>query len=136
MIFNIYDFWNNGLVGLINGGDHFEQQLRPGEIRMMSVHAKENHPQFIATNRHIMQGYLDLKDCIWNSKKKTLKGVSDVIKDDTYKVIIATNGYQISTCNVSAGKYKVKMIEGNSGIAELIINTTKNATVNWEVKFK
>lgn len=99
---------------------------------MMSVHAKEDHPQFISTNRHVMQGYIDMKAVRWNNK--ILQGLSDVVEDDMYKVVIATNGYRVSGCKVSAGTCVIKQL--NDNIAELNINVDKNATVEWKVKFK
>src|SRR5690606_20688977 len=36
----VYDFWNDRLVGLLGGDAELTQDVRPGEARMMSVHAK------------------------------------------------------------------------------------------------
>src|SRR5690606_15490487 len=38
----VYDFWTDRFVGLLNGGEVLDQDLRPGEARMMSVHAKKD----------------------------------------------------------------------------------------------
>ncbi len=130
----VYDFWNDTFIGLVNGKDKLEQQMRPGEARMMSLHAKENHPQFISTNRHVMQGYMDMKTMQWNDNNKTLQGISDVVENDVYKVIIATNGYKVYGCKVSAGTCTIKQL--NDNIAELSIHVDKNTAVNWNVKFK
>jgi hypothetical protein len=132
----VYDFWNDTFIGLIKVTDKLEQQLRPGESRMMSVHARENNPQFISTNRHIMQGYLDLKDCKWNASTKILSGIATVIKDDPFKITIATNGKKISSCRVSGGTCAVKMKDEKNGLAELEINTPANADIKWELRFK
>ncbi len=128
----VYDFWNDKFIGLINGKDKLEQHVRPGEARMMSVHAKEDYPQFISSNRHVMQGYLDMKAVQWNNKR--LEGLSDVVGGDMYKVVIATNGYKVSGCSVSIGTCKIKSL--NDNLVELNINVDKNATVKWKVKFK
>ena len=56
----VYDFWNDAFLGKFAGKDRLEQTLRPGEVRMMSVHEVAKHPQFISSNRHVMQGYVDV----------------------------------------------------------------------------
>ncbi|MCP4199763.1 MAG: hypothetical protein GY762_21675, partial [Proteobacteria bacterium] len=76
----VYDFWNDRFVGKISGAASIKQAVAAGEARMLSVHAVENTPQWISTDRHIMQGYVDLvKKPQWNPAKKTLSGTSSVI---------------------------------------------------------
>ena len=75
----VYDFWNDRLAGVFAGGGRFEQDLRPGEARMLSVHEVESHPQFLSTSRHVMQGLIDMPECGWDSKTKELRGVSKVV---------------------------------------------------------
>lgn len=131
----VYDFWNDKFVGLMKGSTKLEQQLRPGEARMMSLHAKENHPQFISTNRHIMQGYLDLIDVKWSGNTK-LQGIADVVGNDVYKIVVACNGYRVSSCKVDGAKCSVKPINKKEGIVELSILSDKNASVKWKITFK
>ena len=50
---------NWGVVVSLAGKDEMKQDLRPGETRVMAVHEVQNNPQFISTNRHIMQGFLN-----------------------------------------------------------------------------
>lgn len=131
----VYDFWNDKLVGVYSGSERLEQKLRLGEARMMSLHAVEDHPQFISTNRHIMQGMIDLKDCKWNGRRKRLSGVSEVVGNDMYKVVIATNGFKVKSCNVSHGKYFLKTIDEKAGIIELSIDVSENNNVEWSLQF-
>jgi hypothetical protein len=56
----VYDFWNDAFRGRLSGDQAIVQTLRPGEARMLSIHRAEAHPQFLSTNRHLMQGYVDL----------------------------------------------------------------------------
>ncbi|MDX9880595.1 MAG: hypothetical protein RBS73_00925 [Prolixibacteraceae bacterium] len=131
----VYDFWNDRLVGTFSGRDKLEQQLRPGEARMMSVHAKENDPQFLSTNRHVMQGMIDLKTCAWDASKRTLSGTSEVVENETYKVVIATNGYKVNSCKATGAKCSMKTIDEKAGLVELNIDSPKNSSIQWTVKF-
>jgi hypothetical protein len=132
----IYDFWNNHFIGLFNGNDKLEQQLRAGEARMMSVHAKEEHPQFISTNRHIMQGYLDLKDVNWDKKQRTLSGTAEVIENEPFEIVIATNNYKVKEAKVLQGKVTVTQQNLAEGIVKLTILNATNAPIKWSLSFK
>ncbi len=132
----VYDFWNSHFVGLVNGRDKLEQELRPGESRMMSVHAKDSHPQFISTNRHIMQGWLDLKDVNWNKKTMTLGGTAEVIGNEPFEIIVATNNYEVKDARLLEGKIIVAKQNLAEGLVKLMIINTSNASVKWSLRFK
>ena len=131
----VYDFWNEKLVGVFPGSARLEQQLRPGEARMMSVHEVETYPQFLSTNRHIMQGYLDMPRCEWDGNKREIKGTSKVIGGETYKVIIALNGWKPKTANALGAKSKIRLIDDKIGLAELSLDRPQNGNTAWIVTF-
>jgi hypothetical protein len=90
----VYDFWNNQLLGKFPGQQRFTQQLRPGEARMMSVRAVQAHPQVLATDRHLMQGYVELADVQWNADKNQLSGTLKTVAREPLRIMLAPNGYQ------------------------------------------
>ena len=132
----IYDFWNDTLAGQIQGADTLVQILREGEARMLSVHKVEKHPQFISTDRHIMQGYVDLKDCQWTEHKRTLSGTSAVIGNDPYKIIIATNGHRYKRCKAKGAKTAVRIKDRKNGLLELTLESSRNKNIQWSVIFE
>lgn len=132
----IYDFWNDAFVGKLRGDATIKQVLRPGETRIMSVHTVQNHPQFISTNRHIMQGFIDMKECNWNESKEELHGISEIIANDVYEVVIASNGKTPSDAKISEGEISYKIIDEKNGLIKVSILNTKNATVKWCLCFK
>jgi hypothetical protein len=131
----VYDFWNDCLVGIILGEKSLTQELRPGEARMMSIHKVQNRPQLLSTNRHIMQGYVDIVNMDWNEEQVKLTGSSKVVGGEPYKVVIATNGYILKGSIVSQGSSEVEMVDFEKGLAELTILNKKNDTVDWYVTF-
>ena len=130
----VYDFWNDCFIGTLKGTDLLRQTLREGEARMMSVHKVESHPQFISTNRHIMQGYLDMKQCRWNAAEKRLEGISSVVGDDPYKVVIALNGMKYKSCSAKKGRALARILD--DGLLELTLQTSENRDVEWNVRFE
>lgn len=131
----LYDFWNDRFVGKFAGTATIKQVLRPGETRVMSVHAAKDVPQFISTSRHIMQGYLDLKDCKWNEDKNVLEGTSSVIANEPYRVIIAANGKMYKRSKASEGKATVKPLENQPGLFELTLLNKQSKEVDWQLLF-
>jgi hypothetical protein len=101
---------------------------------MISIHRAEDNPQFIATKRHLMQGYIDMVSCEWNASEKSLQGVSLVVGGDPYEVIIAKSGRTPSACAVSSGTGS--LVEHDSKeLVRLRIENEENAAVEWNVKF-
>ncbi len=70
----------------------FQQQFNPEKIdsnfhcQVFCIREKQNHPQLLATNRHISCGALELKNCPWNNN--TLEGTSDLTNGDGYTIYI------------------------------------------------
>jgi hypothetical protein len=132
----VYDFWNDRLVGKFSGEERLEQELLPGEARMMSVHKVETHPQFLSTNRHIMQGYMDMPGrARWDATDLVLSGESDAIGGETYKIMLATNGYKPVSAEAAHGRASLKAVPGAEGLAVLSIDCPKNSAVAWKVMF-
>ncbi len=130
----VYDFWNDAFVGKFAGNGKLQQTLRKGEARMMSVHEVEKNPQVISTNRHVMQGYTDVSNVKWDAAGKVLTGTSKAVGGETYKLVIATNGYKAVSCKVADAK--VKLIKGDdANFIVLAIDKPKNGTIEWRIVF-
>jgi hypothetical protein len=132
----VYDFWNDTFRGKFPGSGRLEQTLRPGEVRMMSVHEVTKHPQFISSNRHVMQGYVDVLKTDWNPATRTLSGTSKVVGGETYKLVIATNGRKPTSCSAQGAKAEIKEINNAGGLAVLSIDLAENGTLDWSVSFQ
>lgn len=127
----VYDFWNNSYVGLFNGKDSLTATLRKGEARMMSVHQKENYPQVLSTDRHVMQGYVELSNVKWLNN--SLTGVADMVENEVMKIIIACNAKQLKKVSLTNGSAKFKMIDKN--LAEVELLSPNKGKANWRVDF-
>jgi hypothetical protein len=149
----VYDFWNDRLIGKVPGGKRFEQALRPGEARMMAVREAVDHPQLLATDRHVMQGYVDVLGCEWNAARRQLQGVSTVVGAEPYRLIVATNGKKaagaavddaiersVATSHAGPAKgpttVRLRMLSGDAGLVELTITRPENGPVAWNIAFE
>jgi hypothetical protein len=133
--YHVYDFWNDNYCGTIKGTQRMEQMLRPGEARMLSVREQFDHPRIISTNRHIMQGYLDIISTSWDPETKTLSGRSKLIGNDPYVITIAAEGLTAEGSSCENNNTKSQLSIESNGLVRLILNSSKNMDENWTVVF-
>jgi len=133
----LYDFWNDSYVGKFEGNSSVKQILPAGEARMISVHAVQKHPQWISTDRHVMQGYVDLiEKPRWDSTLNTLSGVSSVIGGESYKITLALNSYIPVEVSADGGvKVGLKIRKNNPNLADLTLGIDENRDVSWKIIF-
>jgi hypothetical protein len=133
----MYDFWNDKFIGRYYGSDILVQELRPGETRMISIHGVEKNPQFISTNRHIMQGLVDMTVLpLWDGNSNVLTGKSKVIGGEEYKVVIALNGFKPLKCYARNAKAKIQVVDNDKDLAILTILCSDNTELEWNISFK
>jgi hypothetical protein len=132
----LFDFWNNQFIGKKDGESRMEQELRPGEARMISVRECLDHPQVISTNRHIMQRYLDLEGVEWDREQGTLSGSSKVIGEDPYVIAIAPNAYNHLKVVCGDQTTKTEISSTKDGLILLTLERPENGKVEWTVSFK
>jgi hypothetical protein len=136
MDYYVFDFWNNRLVGRLKGTGKIDQELRPGEARMLSVHEAEPNPQFISANRHLMQGYLEMTGTPqWNSKRRILSGISKTIGGETYEIVLANNGYRPLNAVATPASALLEEMPGNTSLSVLKLKTARNANVHWKITY-
>ena len=133
----IYDFWNNRFAGKVSGKTSIKQVVPNGEARMLSVHAVEDHPQWISTDRHVMQGYVDMvKKPVWNAAKSSLSGISSVIGNEPYTITIALNGFSPKEVEAKGAVSEIKIRPDNQKLADVILKAKENKDVNWEIIYE
>jgi len=119
----VYDFWNDCFVGKLKGAEMLKQTLRPGEARMLTIRKVEKNPQVISTNRHLMQGHLDLDDVKWDGRRLT--GRARVAAGEPFRIVIALNSRQPENLKPSEDGW----------LAVLTLQQATNQTVEWSVNF-
>jgi hypothetical protein len=130
--YHIYDFWNDTYRGIFHGNDTLSQSLRKGEARMLSIHEQKNYPQFISTDRHIMQGYVDMIEYPeWDNAKMELSGRSSIIGGEPYTVIIALNKFIPMSVKADGAACKMQVIGENQDFVRLVVNSSENKVVRW-----
>ncbi len=130
----LYDFWNDKFLGEIPGKQSIEQTLKPQQALTYSLHRKKDHPQFLSTNRHIMQGMSDLADVKWDAETLTYSGTAKVIGGEPFVITLANNGHTATKATASTGQATLTTTPEN--LTRLTIQTDTNAEVKWTVSWK
>jgi hypothetical protein len=129
-----YEFWSDSLVGKFSGTEKIEKLLGPTHCAMLSIRKVEPNPQVLSTNRHVLQGWVDLANVKWDGSEHTLSGLAKVIGGEPFKIVIAGNGSNATRVKVSGGRAKlIKQRAG--GLVEIILERPDNGEVSWKVSF-
>jgi hypothetical protein len=134
--YHAFDFWNHRHIGKFKGDSRLEQTLRPGEARMISIRRAIDHPQVLSTNRHVMQGYLDLLREAWNGKEHQLSGTSKIVANDPYTVTLALNEHALKEITSPERQVEIRTYEAKDGLVEFTLTSPQNATVEWTATFE
>ncbi|MEJ2637703.1 MAG: alpha-galactosidase, partial [Calditrichia bacterium] len=72
----VFDNWKETLVGRFDS--EFQTVLSPHGTGVFTIRRQENHPQLLATNRHI-SGAVSIRKTAWNASDRTLSGISETV---------------------------------------------------------
>ena len=133
----IYDFWNDCLVGRYAGSDRLTQTLRPGEARVLSVHRVEKNPQFLSTDRHILQGYVDFAAVpAWDAATRCLKGTSVLVAGEPYRIVVACNGYSPGKLSLLGDRQATGAVVAlKNDLVEIEIASATGGELTWSLAF-
>ena len=133
--FHAYEFWTDTYLGKLPGTARLARELEPNHCAMISLRKVEPNPQVISTDRHILQGWVDLADVRWDAKTKILSGTAHVIGGDPFKIVIANNGAKPLTAEAAGGKLQLGAHPDN-GLSTLTLSAAANTDVKWSLKYE
>lgn len=121
--YHLYDFWNDKYVGEFEGSASISIPLKPQQALTYSLHRKLDRPQILSTNRHVMQGLMDLANVKWDEATQTLSGIAKVVGGEPFVITLAGNGHS------------TKSGETKDGLRRLTLTSETNTDVEWSVKW-
>ena len=113
-----------------------EQELRKGEARQMAVREVESNPQVLSTDRHLLQGLLELSEVFWNEETKELTGYAELVEGESMHITIATNGWQPQHCTVADNEVACSLENNSENLVKLVLKSTHGGKVSWKFSFK
>jgi hypothetical protein len=130
----VYEFWSDSLIGKFSGTAKVEKQLGPTHCAMLSIRKVQPNPQVLSTNRHVLQGWVDMANVKWDEKEHVLSGVARVIGGEPFKIVVAGNGSTASKVTASGGRAKLNR-QRVDGLVEIILERPDNGEVSWKVSY-
>jgi hypothetical protein len=85
-----WDFWRQQLIGELSG--EVSVRIPPGSVRLLSLHEKRDWPQLIATDRHVLQGAMEIEHVAWDESSRTLSGISVAPPGTAHNVYVHVPG--------------------------------------------
>lgn len=129
----LYDFWNDEFLGESQGSQSIVRPLKPHQALTYSLHRKLNHPQFLSTSRHIMQGLLDLAEVKWEQNTLTYSGTAKVVGGEPFVITLANNGHLPTGAKASTGQADITTT--GDGLSKLTLTSDQNAEIQWSVSW-
>jgi alpha-galactosidase len=127
-----FEFWTKRSLGV------FRDTLRAGpvdsrfEVQVLCLRPRVDHPQVLATNRHVTCGGADLVDVAWSNR--TLHGTSDVVASDSYDVYLTEPaGYRVAS--VDAEGAEVVSDSMVDGVRVVRLLSRIGGRVRWRVRY-
>ena len=133
--YHAYDFWADAYLGKLPGTGSIQRKLKPNCCAMVSVRTALPRPQVISTDRHILQGWVDLKNVKWNVPGKTLSGTARVVGEDPFKIVVANNGHKIRKANAKGCRVELAP-HPVAGLSTLTLSAKSSSDVDWVITYE
>jgi len=134
--YHAYEFWTDTYLGKLKGSEKLRQELAPGHCAMISLRKVLPHPQVISTDRHLLQGWVDLADVQWNDTSKELSGTAKVIGGEPFRITIAGNGTVLTDVSVNTGTATFTPHPRPVDLYILTLESPQSGDVRWSVRPK
>lgn len=133
--YHAYEFWSDTYLGELDGKARLEQKLAPMNCAMISLRRKADHPQVLSTNRHLLQGWVDLADVKWDATLKTLSGIAKVVGGEPFKIVVAGNGAKAKKSS-AIGAEVTLAAHSAAGMSVITLTRADNGDVAWHVAYE
>jgi hypothetical protein len=133
--YHAYEFWSDTYLGKLGGSSSLEYTLKPNCCAMISLRKVQSNPQVLSTDRHLLQGWVDLSNVAWDSQSKTLKGTAHVIGGEPFKVVVADNDAHFDKADAKGATFTVTphLVDG---LRYLTLTSATTAEVEWQLQYK
>ena len=129
-----FDFWKQQFIGGVT--DTLKVTIQPGSVTLLTLHEKSGKPQFISTDRHVLQGALEIENVSWDENTKTLSGVSSGPLNSSHNISVYVPGEHPFTWGGYVlfrdyDSYSLKLTDNN--IIQVHVRFEKSEQVQWAI---
>jgi hypothetical protein len=134
--YHAYEFWTETYLGKLDGNAKVSRELAPKCCAMVSLRKAEANPQVISTNRHLLQGWVELSGVKWDAESKTLAGTAKVIGGEPFKIVVANNGAKSPKIGVEDAKASIAPHPTSADLVVVTLECEANTDVTWRVSYE
>lgn len=128
-----FEFWTRRPLGVVR------DTLRPGPIdprygvQVICLRLRVEHPQLLATSRHVTCGGPDLREVSWGDN--TLSGETELVAGDPYEIYLnEPDAYRFDGVEVTGARV-VSQRRGPS-VRIIRLESETGGTVRWRVRYR
>jgi hypothetical protein len=134
--YHAYEFWTDTYLGKIDGKARLERTLDPLNCAMISVNKAEPNPQVLSTNRHLLQGWVELSGIKWDASTKTLSGTAKVIGGESFKIVVANNGAKAAKVSAAGAEVTIAPHQSAADLSVITLTRADNGDTQWEIAYQ
>jgi hypothetical protein len=132
--YHAYEFWSDTYLGRLPGTARLSRELEPNHCAMISLRKVQPYPQVVSTNRHLLQGWVEMKNVAWDSESRILSGTASVIGGESFQVVVAHNGGEVINFESDQGGASLEA-HPVDGMSRLVLTSPENAEVKWKLGY-
>ena len=132
----VYDFWRDQLVGKMSGKALVERTLAPLGCAMLSVRKVQSNPQVLSTNRHVLQGWVELSGVNWDRTRRRLSGKAALVGGEAFKIVFANNGLKPAKAGADNAGAKLESHAAGADLAVLVLSRPESGEAGWSLEYE
>jgi len=129
----VFEFWTKTYRG------SFSEGFDPGHIdpkfgcQLYCIRERTNHPQLLATSRHITCGSYELAALSWSPR--SLNGVSTVLPTEPY-ILYVLEPVGVEFANAECEGARLVETTKHGMVRELVLRSDGSKTVKWNIRYQ
>ncbi len=128
----VFEFWSKKYLGDFRHS-FTAKELDPKGVATYAIRKTLERPQILSTSRHISQGGVDLKNVVWDGSNVSLKGESNVVRNDAYSIYVRLPaGYGIKAASFGGRSAEVRV---EDRMAEIKFVPDRTRPMDWAIEF-
>jgi len=128
----VYEFWSEKYLGIISDKLIFDDIDTAFNCQLFCIRAKTDHPQVLATDRHISCGAAEIISVNW--QENVLSGSSHTVAGDEYTIVIyEPDGYKSSGIHASGSVIVRSTI--NKNIHRITLLNQTGEDISWTITY-
>ena len=128
----VFEFWSKEFLGIFTGSFTPTKINTKYNCQLLCIRKRKNHPQVIASNRHISCGALEMDSVQWSDN--TLSGKSSVISSDNY-ILYVFEPAEFTLKQTVCSKAKIINNQKTGLIRTIEFLPEASSIMDWKIKY-